>query len=130
MNDLVPLYPRNSWQSTLVGAFTSGFFLATCMSPFDVIATRVYNQALDSSGRNLVYRGVFDCFMKILKAEGIYGFYKGWSAVYLRVGPHICRFKEGSIANGRLFLISQMNQTYHIFCSFGNSVLKYVLFQG
>ena len=29
-----------------------------------------------------------DCIGKIAKAEGFMGFYKGWSAHYMRLGPH------------------------------------------
>ncbi|KAG0725833.1 Solute carrier family 25 member 35 [Chionoecetes opilio] len=82
------VYPRDSWQSTLFGAMTSGVVIAACMSPFDVIATRMYNQGLDSHGRGMLYNNIFDCFLKIYRSEGLRGFYKGWSAIYLRVGPH------------------------------------------
>lgn len=82
------LYPRDSWQSTFVGAMVSGIVIATSMSPFDVIATRVYNQGLDKHGRGLLYKGITDCIVKIYKTEGVWGFYKGWTAIYFRIGPH------------------------------------------
>ncbi|MCL4127522.1 UNVERIFIED_CONTAM: hypothetical protein GTU68_019093 [Idotea baltica] len=82
------IYSRTSWQSTLVGALTSGLVIATLMSPFDVVSTRIYNQALDANGKGVLYRGVFDCLLKSARTEGIRGLYKGWSAIYLRVGPH------------------------------------------
>ncbi|XP_047492224.1 solute carrier family 25 member 35-like isoform X1 [Penaeus chinensis] len=82
------LYSRDSWQSTFVGAMVSGLVIASCMSPFDVVATRVYNQGLDKHGRGLLYKGITDCILKIYKTEGVWGFYKGWSAIYFRIGPH------------------------------------------
>ncbi|KAK8745523.1 hypothetical protein OTU49_000241 [Cherax quadricarinatus] len=81
-------YARDSWQSTFFGAMASGLVIASCMSPFDVIATRIYNQGLDTQGRGLLYKGITDCILKTLKTEGVWGFYKGWTAIYLRIGPH------------------------------------------
>lgn len=50
---LFQLYPRDSWQSTFLGAMTSGLVIATCMSPFDVVATRIYNQGNYTTNRML-----------------------------------------------------------------------------
>uniref|UniRef100_A0A0P4W2L6 Solute carrier family 25 member 35 n=1 Tax=Scylla olivacea TaxID=85551 RepID=A0A0P4W2L6_SCYOL len=86
--DHYELYPRDSWQSTFFGAMTSGLVISTCMSPFDVIATRIYNQGVDSKGRGVLYSGIPDCIVKISRSEGLRGFYKGWSAIYFRIGPH------------------------------------------
>ncbi|XP_042222666.1 solute carrier family 25 member 35-like [Homarus americanus] len=82
------LYSRDSWQSTFFGAMASGLVISSCMSPFDVIATRIYNQGLDKQGRGLLYKSITDCVVKTFRAEGIWGFYKGWSAIYFRIGPH------------------------------------------
>ena len=41
-----------------------------------------------SSGRGLLYTGVFDCFIKTLREEGVFGLYKGLTAQYVRVAPH------------------------------------------
>ncbi|XP_071551975.1 solute carrier family 25 member 35-like isoform X2 [Panulirus ornatus] len=86
--DQYGLYSRDSWQSTFLGAMTSGLVISSCMSPFDVVATRIYNQGLDSQGRGLLYKGISDCIFKIFRTEGLWGFYKGWSAIYFRIGPH------------------------------------------
>lgn len=59
------------------------------MAPFDLISTRFYNQAVDTEGRGRVYSSVVDCGRKIYEKEGFRGFYKGWSANYFRLGPHI-----------------------------------------
>ncbi|XP_076062674.1 solute carrier family 25 member 35-like [Oratosquilla oratoria] len=79
---------RDSWQSTLVGAMLSGIVIVSCMCPFDVIATRLYNQGVDKHGKGVLYSGIVDCTLKMLKTEGVRGFYKGWSAIYFRIGPH------------------------------------------
>lgn len=66
----------------------SGIAVAVAMTPLDVISTRLYNQALDIRGKGLSYSGPLDCFIKVFKAEGLFGLYKGCLANYLRVGPH------------------------------------------
>lgn len=58
------------------------------MTPFDVVSTRIYNQGVSGHGKGLYYSGVTDCFAKIFKAEGVWGFYKGFGASFFRIGPH------------------------------------------
>ena len=66
----------------------SGVAVVCCMTPFDVISTRLYNQGVDGYGKGLYYRGFLDCFWKVLMKEGPLGFYKGWSASWFRLAPH------------------------------------------
>ncbi|XP_035911605.1 solute carrier family 25 member 35-like [Anopheles stephensi] len=73
--------------STVAGA-VGGTVMAVTMTPPDVIATRLYNQGVDAGGRGIYYNGVVDCFIKILKAEGVAGLYKGFWPHYMRIGPH------------------------------------------
>lgn len=55
-------------------------------SPVDVIKTRLMNASTDkNSGRH--YNGFFDCLIKIIKHEGIKGFFKGLTAQWARLGP-------------------------------------------
>ena len=78
--------------SSILNPFTasimSGFLVVLCMTPFDVVSTRLYNQQTTNSGRGAVYNGVTDCFAKIFRKEGLWGFYKGWGASLFRLGPH------------------------------------------
>lgn len=53
------------------------------MNPFDVVATRIYNQKVGER-----YAGPIDCLKQTFKTEGISGFFKGWFPHYLRLGPH------------------------------------------
>ena len=57
------------------------------MNPIDVVSTRIYSQKV-VNGKGKLYSGVMDCFRKTLNSEGIRGFYKGWAAHYMRLGPH------------------------------------------
>ncbi|XP_059352120.1 solute carrier family 25 member 35-like isoform X1 [Daphnia carinata] len=87
INSLTKL-PPNSWKSTLAAAMLSGVAVAAAMTPLDVVSTRLYNQTLDVHGKGIYYSGPLDCLIKVFKAEGVFGLYKGCLANYLRVGPH------------------------------------------
>ncbi|KAH8322546.1 solute carrier family 25 member 35-like [Drosophila bipectinata] len=67
---------------------TAGSFVSIAITPLDVITTRLYNQGLDAQGRGLYYRGWLDCVLKILRSEGLHGFYKGFWPIYLRSAPY------------------------------------------
>lgn len=69
--------------SRCASSFVAGVVVVTAMNPFDVIATRMYNQNVGER-----YRGNIDCFAQILRTEGPRGFFKGWFAHYARLGPH------------------------------------------
>ncbi|KAF9934023.1 Mitochondrial oxaloacetate carrier protein [Mortierella alpina] len=78
-----------------LSSLISGFFLCIVMNPFDIISTRMFNQAPDPvTGRGgMLYKSPLDCAVKTIKAEGIQALYKGFTAHYLRIGPHtICTF--------------------------------------
>ncbi|CAD5118860.1 unnamed protein product [Dimorphilus gyrociliatus] len=81
-------FERTSVLNALLASMMSGVAVVFFMTPFDVVSTRLYNQNVDSSGRGIYYKGFTDCFYKILKNEGPLAFYKGWTASYLRLGPH------------------------------------------
>ncbi|EDW35861.1 GL16987 [Drosophila persimilis] len=66
----------------------AGSFVSVAVTPFDVITTRLYNQGVDSHGRGLYYKGWLDCVAKILRSEGVYGVYKGFWPIYLRMAPY------------------------------------------
>jgi solute carrier family 25 protein 34/35 len=53
------------------------------MTPFDVVATRMFNQK-----HGLYYDGLWDCIKKMYRHEGVLGFYKGTFAHFFRIGPH------------------------------------------
>eukprot|EP00696_Hemimastix_kukwesjijk_P011467 gnl/Hemi2/24400_TR8202_c0_g1_i1.p1 gnl/Hemi2/24400_TR8202_c0_g1~~gnl/Hemi2/24400_TR8202_c0_g1_i1.p1 ORF type:complete len:307 (+),score=75.80 gnl/Hemi2/24400_TR8202_c0_g1_i1:61-981(+) len=65
----------------------AGLAAALVTSPFDVVKTRVMNQAVE--GRlGTKYGSTLDCFAKCLRAEGLGGLYKGFLANWFRIGPH------------------------------------------
>ncbi|XP_011549563.3 solute carrier family 25 member 35 isoform X1 [Plutella xylostella] len=73
---------------SFMGANLGGLVMTVCLNPFDVAATRLSNQPVDARNRGTLYSGMVDCFVKIIRKEGVYGLYKGVGANYLRLGPH------------------------------------------
>ena len=81
-------YVEDGLSAYFSASLLTSFIACSAMNPFDVVMTRVYNQARDKHGNGVLYRGLVDCFVKTLKAEGVRGIYKGWLPHYLRLGPH------------------------------------------
>jgi len=77
---------------TFFASLVSGVVVVIFMTPFDVVATRIFNQpvgvALDGSPAPRMYSGFFNCAFKIAKTEGFWGFYKGFGPVFFRLTPH------------------------------------------
>ncbi|XP_034935957.1 solute carrier family 25 member 35-like [Chelonus insularis] len=83
---------------TFCSAVIGGSSVALTIQPFDVVCTRLYNQASDASGRGLLYNNFSDAFIKIFKTEGITGLYKGTVPTWIRIAPHtvlcLCFYDE------------------------------------
>lgn len=73
---------------SFAGANLGGLVMTLCLNPFDVVATRLSNQAVDANNRGRLYRGMIDCFVKMVRSEGASSLYKGVGANYMRLGPH------------------------------------------
>ncbi|KAI8894432.1 mitochondrial carrier domain-containing protein [Globomyces pollinis-pini] len=72
-----------SVQLHFAASLGTSLLVCTAMNPFDVAMTRMYNQKDGNT-----YKNVADCIAKTLRYEGITAFFKGYSAHYLRIGPH------------------------------------------
>lgn len=103
-------FKKSVFLTALASSMVSGFFLVVGMTPFDVVATRLFNQGMflvasnftlldfikekqifsgvDKNGKGLLYKNIFDCFIKTFKVEGMRGLYKGFIANYWRAAPH------------------------------------------
>lgn len=98
---------KNSVLLTAIGSsMASSFCAVVCMTPFDVVATRMFNQGrnifsfnnnfikhilfkgVDKNGKGLLYKNIFDCFLKTFRHEGVKGLYKGFVPNYCRTAPH------------------------------------------
>lgn len=67
-----------------VASFCAGLIATIVASPVDVIKTRYQNTPAHLG----IYSGVFDCLVKSIKAEGVFGLYKGFLPNWMRLGPH------------------------------------------
>lgn len=64
-------------------AMIAGVAVAIVTSPVDVVKTRVMNVDPNQPA----YSSMLDCFQKVFRVEGPLGFYKGFNAQWLRLGP-------------------------------------------
>jgi len=84
------IFERDSLMIPFTASTLSGCCIVACMTPFDVVSTRLHNQKVvgATSRGGVLYSGISDCFLKIFRKEGLWGFYKGWAASLFRLGPH------------------------------------------
>lgn len=72
---------------TLTASAIAGFFASFFSLPFDFVKTRLQKQQRGPDGQ-LPYKGMVDCFSKVIKEEGPLRFYRGFSTYYVRIAPH------------------------------------------
>ncbi|KAJ8917717.1 hypothetical protein NQ315_005166 [Exocentrus adspersus] len=73
--------------TTMVASVVAGIVLSMAMTPFDVVLTKMYKQAIISKS-DKEYLGYLDCIKKIYKKNGLKPFYRGMGPLYLKMGPH------------------------------------------
>ncbi|XP_076634934.1 solute carrier family 25 member 35 [Colletes latitarsis] len=73
---------------TFLASVIGGSCVALTMQPFDVLATRLYNQQTDAGGKGSLYNGLLDALIKIFRKEGLTGLYKGIFPTWMRIAPH------------------------------------------
>ena len=66
---------KDGYMCHFVSSVCAGVCMAVVTSPIDVLRTRIMNQPAQKQ----VYAGIIDCSRKTYKAEGIFGFYKGFT---------------------------------------------------
>ncbi|CCX30923.1 mitochondrial carrier domain-containing protein [Pyronema domesticum] len=66
----------------LASSTASGFVVCCVMHPPDTVMSRMYNQTGDK------YKSALDCFLKTVRAEGVFAIYKGVTAHLARILPH------------------------------------------
>mmetsp|Transcript_19035 Transcript_19035/g.34414 ORF Transcript_19035/g.34414 Transcript_19035/m.34414 type:complete len:299 (+) Transcript_19035:58-954(+) len=67
----------------------AGVVAALVTSPIDLVKSRMMVQPVDATTQQgLLYSSTGDCLMKVARAEGPLGLYKGFHAQWLRIGPH------------------------------------------
>ena len=69
--------------STHLGASAiASAMTATAANPADVVKTRVMNDPRGTVGGPCAH------LLHVMRTDGIAGFMRGWTASYLRIGPH------------------------------------------
>ncbi|KAL7288822.1 hypothetical protein TKK_0016798 [Trichogramma kaykai] len=74
---------------TFVTSVVSGTCMVFTIHPFDVMATRLYNQGSNKLGQGNLYNGMFDALKRIVRTEGFFGLYKGIFPNWLRLAPYV-----------------------------------------
>ncbi|XP_055853845.1 solute carrier family 25 member 35-like [Episyrphus balteatus] len=82
------VFQKSLLLTAISSSMASSFCAVVCMTPFDVVATRMFNQGVDSNGKGLLYKNIVDCAMKTFRYEGLKGLYKGFVPNYCRTAPH------------------------------------------
>jgi solute carrier family 25 oxoglutarate transporter 11 len=78
-------FEDNIWAHVAASMF-SGLLCSVLSLPVDITKTRLQTMKLDQDGK-FPYRGVFDCLVKVVRKEGFFSLWKGFTPYYLRLGP-------------------------------------------
>ncbi|EDW88865.1 mitochondrial uncoupling protein 4C [Drosophila yakuba] len=70
-----------------LSSMCAGLTASVLSCPADVIKSRMMNQPVDDSGRNLYYKNSIDCLRKLVREEGVLTLYKGLMPTWFRLGP-------------------------------------------
>jgi len=86
------ILPTSSIWTYLASSTVSGVCVCLVMQPADTALTRMYNQPTirlpNGRMQGTLYKNPIDCLWKTVQAEGIFGWYKGSTAHFLRIAPH------------------------------------------
>lgn len=74
--------------ANLMASAVSGFCCAFTSLPFDLMKTRLMNMSPDPVTKEMPYKNLWDCFVKIFKKEGVFAYWRGFWTYYLRCAPH------------------------------------------
>ena len=74
--------------TNLLASAVSGFCCAFTSLPFDLMKTRLMNMRPDPVTNEMPYKNLLDCFVKVLKNEGLFAFWRGFFTYYFRCAPH------------------------------------------
>lgn len=80
-------YNLSPYTRTLTASAIAGFFASFFSLPFDFVKTRLQKQTKRPDG-TFPYKGMFDCFQKVARQEGLLRFYRGFGTYYVRIAPH------------------------------------------
>lgn len=74
---------KSNLMTQFLSATSAGFFMTCTVSPFDMVRTRLMNQPADAK----IYNNAIDCFVKIIKNEGVLTLWRGFLPIWSRFAP-------------------------------------------
>ena len=95
--------------TSLMSSAVSGLTASFTSLPFDMMKTRLQNMKPDPTTGQMPYKNVLDCGFKIARNEGVFTFWRGFSAYYARTAPHAMII---------LIVLEQFNKAYSEFFGF------------
>lgn len=75
-------YMNDGTPAHLVASTISGFASTVVSIPIDITKTRLQNM------KNNEYKGTVDVLLKVVRNEGFFALWKGFTPYFLRLGPH------------------------------------------
>jgi solute carrier family 25 (mitochondrial oxoglutarate transporter), member 11 len=69
--------------ATLISSFVANIF----SNPFDVVKSRTQNQRVEKDG-STKYKSMIDCFIQILRDEGVLTLWSGFTPAFLKLAPY------------------------------------------
>ncbi|CAI5721167.1 unnamed protein product [Peronospora effusa] len=73
---------HDNLKTHVLASMIAGLVATTACAPADVVKTRLMNMHVPNE-----YKSASDCFVQVVKHEGLRGLYKGWLPAYMRLGP-------------------------------------------
>ncbi|XP_063697006.1 mitochondrial 2-oxoglutarate/malate carrier protein-like [Culicoides brevitarsis] len=70
-----------------VASMISGFVTTAASMPVDIAKTRIQNMKT-APGAQPEYKGAVDVLIKVVRHEGLFALWKGFTPYYCRLGPH------------------------------------------
>lgn len=87
-----------------VSSMISGFVTTAASMPVDIAKTRIQN--MKTINGNPEYKGAGDVLIKVIRNEGVFALWKGFTPYYARLGPHTVL---------TFIFLEQMNKYYKAF---------------
>ena len=76
-------WSRNDLRTAFCSSFVAGFFMTCTVAPLDRLRTALMNQPTDKQ----LYEGFADCFVKIVRQEGVGSLWRGFIPIWARFAP-------------------------------------------
>lgn len=96
-------YFKEGIQLHFVASMMSGFITTVASMPVDIAKTRLQNMKVSADGK-AEYRGTVDVLSRVVRQEGLFALWKGFTPYFCRLGPHTVL---------TFIFLEQMNSAYN-----------------